>query len=323
MNRYILRRTLVNIPVLFVVTILVFSLVEIAPGDVVDYFVDPDLVQYYTEEDLDRVRERLGLNDPAPVRYIKWLGQVLRGNLGRRFVNGDDVAHLIVVRLKNTLLLMATAITIGVVVGISLGVFTALRQYSILDFLLTGLSFVGISTPAFVAGIVGLYIFAVKLRLFPVGAMRTIAQESSIGDLLHHLILPATILSLSHIARNMRYTRFTMLGVIHQDYITTARAKGLMERTVVYRHALRNALLPVVTIVGLSIPRLFVGAVFIETVFSWPGMGTLYLAGINSRDYPLIMGANLVFAIIVLLANLATDIVYSVVDPRVRFEDQV
>jgi len=320
-SRYILRRIVISIPVLLVVTMLVFTLIELAPGDVVDYFVDPEAVQSYTEEDLNRVRERLGLNDPAPVRYLKWIGKVAQGDLGYRFVNGDNIAFLLRARLKNTLLLMGTAIIIGVTVGISLGVFTALRQYSFSDFLLSGLSFVGISMPAFVSGIVGLYIFAVKLHLFPAGGIRTVTATSSPIDVLYHLILPAVILSLSHISRNMRYTRISMLEVIHQDYITTARAKGLRKRTIILRHTLRNALLPVVTNIGLSIPRLVVGAVFIETIFSWPGMGSLYLAGVNSRDYPLIMGANLVFAVIVLLANLFTDILYSVVDPRVRIEE--
>lgn len=321
MGGYILRRVLINIPVLFLVTFLVFSLIEIAPGDVVDYFLTPEMMQYTTEADIQRLRERTGLDQPFLVRYVNWLGKLGQGDLGYSFVESKPVDQLIVTHLRNTLSLMGAALAMGIVFGISLGVFVGLRQYSFWDFSLTGLSFIGISMPAFITGILGLYIFSVRLGWFPAGGMRTAAADPSLIDSLRHLVLPATTLAIMQIASNMRYMRFSMLEVLNQDYIVTARAKGLNRRTVNNRHALRNALLPVVTVIGLSIPTLVAGAVFIETIYSWRGMGTLYLQAVSGRDYPVIMGVNLVFAVMVLAANLLTDIAYSVVDPRVRFED--
>ena len=300
MGRYLLRRLLINIPVLISVTIIIFTLTELAPGDVTDFFINPELEM--TPADMEQLRIRLGLDAPAPVRYLRWLNQVLHGNLGYRFKNGDDVAWIIGRRLQATLILIGAALLFGTLLGIALGVFTALRQYSLWDFTLTGLSFVGISMPAFISGIFGLYFFSVRLKLFPSGGMWTIGQGRSVGDLLYHLVLPAGTLSLA--------------------YITTARAKGLPEHIVILRHALRNAILPVVTIIGLSIPNLVVGAVFIETIYSWPGMGSLYLDAVLSRDYPLIMGINLVSAVVILTANLLTDIFYSVVDPRIRYDEE-
>lgn len=320
MSRYILRRLLISIPVLLSITVIVFALTELAPGDVTDFFINPELEM--TPADMELLRARLGLDAPAPIRYLRWLNEALHGNLGYRFKNGDDVAWIIGQRLKATLLLIGAALVFGAVVGIALGVFTGLRQYSFWDFTLTGLSFVGISMPAFISGIFGLYFFSVKLKWFPSGGMWTVGQDRSLGDLLYHLVLPAATLSLAYIATYMRYTRFSMLEVIRQDYIMTARAKGLPERIVVLRHALRNAILPVVTVIGLSIPNLVVGAVFIETIYSWPGMGSLYLDAVLSRDYPLIMGINLVSAVVILLANLITDLFYSVVDPRIRYDEE-
>ena len=321
MGGFILRRVLISIPVLFLVTFLVFSLIEIAPGDVVDYFLTPEMMQYTTQADIQRLRERTGLDKPFLVRYVNWLGKLSKGDLGYSFVESQPVDELIKAHLMNTLPLMGAAWLIGVVFGITLGVFVGLRQYSFWDFSLTGLSFVGLSMPAFITGILGLYIFAVRLGWFPAGGMHTAAAKHTLGDSLNHLFLPAITLASMHVARNMRYMRFSMLEVLNQDYIITARAKGLRRRTVNYRHALRNALLPVVTVIGLSIPQLVAGAVFIETIYSWRGMGSLYLRAVSGRDYPVIMGVNLVFAVMVLAANLLTDVAYSVVDPRVRFED--
>jgi peptide/nickel transport system permease protein len=200
------------------------------------------------------------------------------------------------------------------------GLFAEGKQILSLEDDFTRLSFLGLSMPAFISGILGLYIFSVRLGWFPAGGMHTPAAQHSLRDSINHLILPATTLGIMGIAQNMRYMRFSMLEVLNQDYIVTARAKGLRPRVVNYRHALRNALLPVITVIGLSIPQLVAGAVFIETIYSWRGMGTLYLLAVSGRDYPVIMGVNLVFALIVLAANLLTDIAYSVVDPRVRYE---
>ena len=320
MAQYILRRILISIPVLIIITFLIYVLIDLAPGDPMDFFVNPELG--VTEENLVNLRARFGLDQPLPVRYLNWLGQTLQGDLGYRFKNGDPVSEVLVQRLQNTLLLMSAALIMGWVLGVSSGVFAGLRQYSFWDFFLTTLSFIGISMPAFIAGIFGLYIFAVKLGWFPAGGMRTIGQEQTLLDLLWHLVLPATTLALFYIATFMRYTRFSMLEVINQDYIRTARGKGLPERTVIIRHAFRNAILPIVTVTGLAVRNLVAGALFIETIYSWPGMGSLFLDAVLVRDYPMIMGVMLVVAVVVLLANLATDLTYGIVDPRIRIQSQ-
>lgn len=318
MFKYTLRRLLISIPVLIGVTIIIFTLTELAPGDVADYYVDPEMEM--TPEAMEQLRQRFGLDQPAPVRYLKWASRILQGDMGYRYVDGRPVADMIVLRLGATVRLIGTALIFGTVVGTALGVFTGLRQYSFWDFGLTGLSFLFISMPAFIAGIFGLYIFSIKLNLFPVGGMRPVTRDPTLWDSLHHLILPALILSLAYIARFMRYTRFSMLEVIHANYVQSARAKGLHERTVIWRHMFPNAILPVITVIGLSMPNLVVGAVFIETVFSWPGTGTLYLDAVRARDVPLLMGLNLVMAIVILMANLLTDLAYSWVDPRIRYD---
>lgn len=319
MGRYILRRILISIPILLIVTILVFALVELAPGDMVDFFLDEETLTNMSEEDIYQMRERMGLNDPAPIRYLKWMGRVVQGDLGFSFSQATPVGPLLWSRLKNSLLLMGTALIFAILIGIPLGVATAQRQYSKFDFTVTGLSFLGLSMPAFIAGIIGVYIFAVKLQWVPASGMRT-PEDNSLLDLLHHLILPASIIAIMHASRFMRYQRLSMLEVTNQDYVLTAKAKGLPNRVVTYRHALRNALIPVVTVIGLTVTQFIAGAVFIETIFAWPGMGRLYYQAVLSRDYPIIMGANLVIAVVVLLANLITDIGYGWVDPRVRLE---
>jgi peptide/nickel transport system permease protein len=318
MGSYLLRRILISIPVLLMITVIVFALVEIAPGDMLDFFLTDDAIAHMTEQDISVMRERLGLNDSAPVRYFKWLGKIVKGDLGFSMVENEPVREILARRMKNSLILMGAGLIISIIVGIPLGVFMARRQYTFWDFSLTGVSFVALSMPAFIAGIIGMYFFAVKIKIFPAGGMYSPVGDKGLGDLLFHLVLPASILSLMHIARNMRYTRFSMLEVLNQDYVITARAKGMRERIVVYRHALRNALIPVITVIGMSIPTVVVGAVFLETIFNWPGMGRLYYNAVLARDFPIVMGANLFIAVIVLAANLIVDVIYSLIDPRVR-----
>jgi peptide/nickel transport system permease protein len=298
---------------------LVFAMVELAPGDMVDFFVTDETEAYLTEEDLHALREKLGLNDPPPVRYVKWMGKVVQGDFGFSYIESYAVGPLLLSRIKNSMILMGAGLVVAIAFGIPLGIYTALRQYSAIDFTLTGLSFVALSIPAFISGIVGMYIFAVKLGWFPAGGMRTPGVKT-LPDLLHHLILPASLLALMHAGRFMRYQRFSMLEVLNQDYVITAKAKGLRHRLVINRHALRNALIPVITIIGITFSQFITGAVFLETIYSWPGMGRLYYNAVIARDYPIIMGANLLIAIFVLAANLITDITYAFVDPRVRFD---
>jgi peptide/nickel transport system permease protein len=318
MQKYLLRRLLISIPVFFAITAIIFALIEIAPGDITDYFIRPELNM--TDEAEEAIRARFGLDQPPVVRYFNWMLNVFQGDLGYRFTNGQPVAATISQRLSATVLLAGTALAIGAVIGVSLGIFTALRQYSLWDFSLTSLSFLGISIPSFVAGIIFLYIFSIQLGWFPSGGMRPVDQEPTLLTTIRHLVLPACVLSLAPIANFMRYTRFAMLEVIRADYVRTARGKGMTERRITWGHSFPNALLPVITLLGLSLPTLVVGAVFTETIFSWPGMGTLYLEAVNGRDVPLLMGMNLVIALVVLTANLLTDLAYALADPRIRYD---
>jgi peptide/nickel transport system permease protein len=315
---YIVRRVLIAIPILLGITVLVFLLLAIAPGDPVSAFIRPEL---RTNEEMRRIiTERYGLDQPLPVRYFRWLGEALQGNLGYKTGGvGLPVLDTVIRGLGASVLLMGTALGIGIVVGIPLGVISALRQYSKLDYLLTGVAFLGISMPSFMLGLGGLYLFGLQLRIFPIGGMVTAGAPFSLPDLLAHLALPAIILGIGYVATLMRYTRSAMLEVLGSLYVTTADAKGLPPRIVVIRHALRNALVPIVTIIGLSLPDLVGGAVIIETVFSWPGLGLMMVEGVAGRDFPMIMGLSLVVAVTVLVANLLTDIVYAVADPRVRY----
>lgn len=317
MARYIQRRLLISVPVLLAVTVLIFILLQLTPGDPLDAYVPPD--QPLPPAQRAALRHQLGLDRPLVIQYLYWLWNTAQGDLGYRFKDFQPVSRAIAIHIGPTLLLMGTGIGLGILLGVLLGIISAVRQYSSLDFLLTILAFLGISTPAFLSGLLGLYVFALRLDWFPVGGLSTPGQEFSLADRLYHLILPASILSLNYIAILTRYTRSSLLEVLGQDYIRTARAKGLAERVVIGLHALRNALLPIVTIIGAQIPNLLSGAVFIESIFSWPGMGSLFLDGVESRDYPLIMGMTLVLAITVLLANLLTDLAYAVVDPRIRY----
>jgi peptide/nickel transport system permease protein len=317
MARYIQRRIVVGIPILLAISVLIFGLLRLTPGDPIDAYIPPDFP--VPAETREAMRRRLGLDRPLPLQYVFWLKEALQGNLGVRVKTNQPVDEAIASRIGPTLLLMGTSMLIGITVGVALGVLAAVRQYSWLDSLLTVFAFLGISLPVYLAGLIGLYLFSLRFDWFPAGGFSTPGEPFSIWDRLHHLILPAAIISVNYIASTMRYTRSAMLEVLGQDYVRTARAKGLGERTVVGFHALRNALLPVVTIIGTYIPNLLGGAVFIESIFGWPGMGRLFIEGIESRDYPLIMGLTLILAIVILVANLLTDIAYAVIDPRIRY----
>ncbi|MEA2510930.1 MAG: peptide/nickel transport system permease protein [Thermomicrobiales bacterium] len=318
MGRYIQRRIAIAVPLLLAITVLIFLLLQLTPGDPLDSYVPPD--QPLPPAQREALRHQLGLDRPLVVRYLYWLRETAQGNLGYRAKTFEPVREAIAHRIGPTLLLMGTAMTIGITVGVTLGVVAAVRQYSLLDNLLTVLAFLGLSLPVYLAGLIGLYVFSLRVNWFPSGGFSTPGEPFSWGDRLHHLVLPASIIAVNYVASTMRYTRSAMLEVLGQDYVRTARAKGLGERVVVASHALRNALLPVVTIIGSYVPFLLGGAVFIESIFSWPGMGRLFLDGVESRDYPLIMGIALILAIVILTANLLTDIAYAVIDPRIRYE---
>lgn len=318
MLRYILRRLVTAVPILIAISFFVFTLLQFTPGDPIDAYLPPD--QPVSPEMRAELTRQLGLDRPFLVRYGYWLREAVQGNLGYRTISKEPVTDAIASRVGATLLLMGTAMSIGILVGAGFGIVAAVRRYSLLDGLLTVFAFLGLSLPVYLSGLVGLYLFSLRFDWFPSGGYSTPGEPFSLGDRLHHLVLPAAIIAVNYIAQTMRYTRSAMLEVLGQDYVRTARAKGLREQVVIGRHALRNALLPVVTIIGALLPNLLGGAVFIESIFGWPGLGRLFLEGVGQRDYPLIMGMTMVLAVLILIANLMTDVVYAFVDPRIRYD---
>ncbi|MEZ4507301.1 MAG: ABC transporter permease [Thermomicrobiales bacterium] len=318
MGRYILRRLLIAIPILFAISLIVFALQQLTPGDPLNAYLPPDFP--LPEAQKEAMRKQLGLDQPFLTRYGYWLKETLQGNLGTSIRTHEPVVDAIKDRVGATLLLMGTAITIGTLIGVIFGVVAAVRQYSAIDGVLTVFAFLGISTPVYLTGLLALYLFSLQLGWFPAGGYSTPGQPFSVSDRLSYLILPASIIAINYIAQTMRYTRSAMLEVLGQDYVRTARAKGLSDRAVVARHAFRNALLPIVTLIGASVPALIGGAIFIESIFGWPGVGRLLLSGVEARDYPIILGITFILAIVTLLANLATDVVYALVDPRIRLD---
>lgn len=317
MTRYILNRVAITIPMMIAISIVTFLFINLAPGDPIMAMIDPSQSQL-TAQDIQRMRENLGLNKPLPVRYVIWLGQALQGNLGYSYITSQPVLLRISQRLPPTLELMGVALFLSTVFGVTLGVVAALKRYSFLDYFLSVVALFGLSVPGFFLALVALYIFVLKLGLFPAFGIYSGPDNHTLWDNLYHLILPATTLSMELIASLTRYARSSMLEVLGADYITTARAKGLSERAVLGRHAFRNALLPLITIATLRLPALLGGAIIIETMFQWPGMGLLSIQAIQQRDYNVLMGLTLMVALLVLFSNLLADILYAFADPRIR-----
>jgi len=316
MGRYIARRAAMGMLMLLALTVLIFCLLRLAPGDPIDAYINPSAPM--SASDLDALRVRLGLDLPLPVQYLAWLRAALSGDFGYSFQRGEPVLPLILSRIGPTLLLMGTGIAIAIVVGITGGIVGAVYRNRPVDVVLSALAFVGVSSPAFLTALLGLYAFSVMVRWAPSGGMLTPGQPFSMGDLLAHLALPAFLLSIAHGATIMRYMRSSLLEVLSQDYVRTARAKGVREFWVVVKHAVRNALLPVITLIGSTVGIAIGGAIFIESVFNWPGMGLLMINAVTRRDYPVIMCATLLAGACVIIANLLTDIAYAAVDPRIK-----
>jgi peptide/nickel transport system permease protein len=270
-------------------------------------------------QELQRLRARYGLDKPLPVRYLVWLRSVAQGNLGVRISDNRPVSDVIWERVGPTAELIGSSIAVACLLGIPLGVVSAIKHHSRVDYGLTLLAFVGISLPEFFGAIGAIYIFAVKLDWLPVSGRLTRGTEYSLTDHLLHLVLPVAVLSMLLVASLVRYVRSSMLEALNQDYVTTARAKGLSARVVVSAHAFRNALLPIITVLALMLPAMVGGAVIIETIFQWPGIGLLYIDSVNNRDYPTLMSLVLLTGIAVALSNLLADLLYAVADPRIRY----
>lgn len=302
--------------VLLVVALVTFGLIQLAPGGP-EILMDPDL----SETDRDLMIKSLGLDRPVWEQFLRWIGALVRGDLGTSFTDGRPVAKLIWERLPATLLLSSVGLVLSILVAIPLGVFSALRPYTWTDHLATLFSFFGISIPGFWFGIILILIFSIKLGLLPSAGMYTPGLPPTWSDLASHLIMPAFVLATAYMAQLMRYTRASMFNAMRQDYVRTARAKGLIEAIVIYKHTLRNALIPVVTVIGLLLPRLVGGTVITETIFAWPGMGRLAVDAAFQRDYPVVMGVTLLFSVSVVVANLVIDLLYPLIDPRLRLDD--
>lgn len=314
--KYILKRIMIAIPVLIGITIVDFLLMNLAPGSPLDMMRNP----FVSDAALELKEQALGLNQPLYIQYFTWLKELLHGNLGYSVITYQPVVKLIASHIGPTLLLMGVSLFFGLLVAIPVGVISATRQYSKTDYAVVSASFLGISIPSFFLAMVLIYIFTVKLKWLPSSGMVTLGGTGDLVDILKHLIQPALVLIIAVAGRNIRYIRSSMLEILDQEYLKTAKGKGLRNFLVINKHAMRNALIPIVTVIGMEIPVVFGGAVVIEQIFSWPGIGLLTMSSIMSRDYPTIMGLNLVAAIIVLLANLLTDIAYSLVNPRIKLK---
>jgi len=314
MTTYFIKRVLALIPVLIGVTLLVFLIMQLAPGDPAKIMLGTKA----TETSLTQLRHELGLDQPLHVQYLRWIGRVLQGNFGRSIQLKREVLPFLLDRFRNSLYLTAFAALLAAGAGIPIGIYSAARQHSFADRASVVMVLVGFSVPIFWLGIILQIIFGLRLGLLPVSGIHSTGRTDFV-DLFRHLILPGLTLATGPAAIIARMTRSTMLEVIRQDYIRTARSKGLQERTIIGRHAVRNALIPVITVVGLQVGYLLGGDVLVEIVFSYPGIGLAMVNGILARDFPLVQGAILLVATSYVVVNLAVDLLYAYVDPRIRY----
>ena len=312
---YALRRLLLAVPVLFGVSVLVFAVLHLAPGDPAAIMLGAQA----TKEDVVRLHRDLGLDQPLVVQYVRWIGHVLQGDLGRSIPLGRAVLPEVLLRFKATLVLTAGALLIAILLGLSAGIVSAVKQYTWLDRISMGVAVTGVSLPVFWTGIMLIILFALQLRWFPSSGMSS-PYGSGVADVLWHLVLPAVTLGTASAAALARLTRSSVLEIIRQDYVRSARAKGLAEHAVIARHVLKNAINPIITVLGLQVGFLLGGAILTETVFSWPGLGSMMVRAIQARDYPLVQGGVLLIATTFVLVNLAVDLLYAVFDPRIRYD---
>lgn len=315
MFQYIVRRILISMPVLLGVTIICFLIINLAPGDPVDMMMDPNT----PKEIQEATREKLGLNQPIYIRYFQWLMNLKDGNFGYSYKTYQPVKDMIAQRILPTIQLMGVSLLAGLMIALPLGVLSAVKQYSWIDYISTTFSFLGISIPSFFFGLLAIYIFSLKLGWLPSSGTMSLGSEKTLIDSIRHMALPVTVLSLSTAGQFIRYVRSSVLEVLGKDYLRTARAKGLSEAFVIGKHSFRNAVIPIITMLGLEIPGLFGGAIITEQLFSWPGIGQLAVGAISGRDYPVLMAVNFITAFLVLASGLLTDVLYSVFDPRIKY----
>ncbi|SFA85230.1 ABC transporter permease [Clostridium frigidicarnis] len=314
MARYILKRILQTIPMLIVISIISFTIMRMAPGDPAQSYIRPDM-KY---EEIKRIKENLGLNRPLYIQYGAWLSQILKGDLGYSLINFRPVYEQIGERIPATLLLMGISLIISLILGVVLGLISAFYHDKIIDKVISVVTYIGISIPSFWFAMVLIVIFSVQLRLLPSVGMHTVGVEDSILDVLKHTIMPAMVLSYGNMSIISRYIRSNTIIQMNEDYVRTAKGKGLSTKVIFTKHILKNALLPVITMLGMSLPDLVTGAFITETVFGWPGMGRLGVQAVFSFDYPLIMAITMVSSLLLIIGNLLSDILCGVVDPRIK-----
>lgn len=313
MRRLILKRIIQAIPMLIAISIVSFLLIKLAPGDPVQAYITPEM----GPADIERIRENMGLNDPVHIQYIRWLINVFKGDLGYSLVNHRPVAMQIIERLPATVGLMLISMIFSMVIGIVIGLLSAANQNKLLDKIVTVGSYLGISIPSFWFAMLLIYVLSLKLNLLPSIGMRTIGVNTT-WDLIKHGIMPTLVLSIQNIAVIARYIRSSTISQLKEDYVTVELASGASRREVLYKYVLKNSILPVITIIGMSLPGLVSGAFITESIFGWPGMGQLGMKAIFSYDYPLIMAITMFSSLILILGNLLSDILYGVVDPRIK-----
>lgn len=314
MRRYILKKILLAIPVLLGITIIDYLLMSLA-GNPLEMMAGPRM----TQAAIEYKAEMLGLDQPVYIQYLNWLGQVLKGNLGYSYKSYEPVSEMIASHIGPTLLLMGVSMLVGLLIAVPVGIYSAVHRYKKRDFAVVTASFVGSSIPSFFLALILIYVFTVRLGWLPSSGMTTPGTGGDFLDVARHMVMPVLVLSVSLAGSNIRYIRSAVLEILEMDYLRTAKAKGMGSFLVINKHALRNALLPIVTVIGMQIPMLFGGAVIVEQIFSWPGLGLVAMNAITGRDYPVIMGVCLLSAVVVLAANLLTDIVYAIVDPTIKY----
>lgn len=327
MGRYVLKRLLLAIPLLLGIATITFFIAHLAPGDPMDMYLAKRADKQIDPEAIALIRQKYGLDQPIHVQYVKWLGNLATGDLGESFRYRRPVASLIWERAPYTLQLAGLALLFDALLGIALGIFSAVKQYSLVDKSVTIGALVIYSIPGFWLALMLVLVFSVNLGWFPTSQTRSLDYEllswsGKVLDRLWHLVLPVFVLGVASAAGTARYMRSRLLEVLSEDYVLAARARGLKERTVILKHALRNAMIPILTIYGLALPFLLGGAVLIEKVFAWPGMGLLALEAVSGRDYPVILATGMTAAVLVILGNLLADVTYTLVDPRVSYEKE-
>ncbi len=321
MKKYLFKRLVMLIPLLLGISLISFFIMHLAPGDPTALFTDPST----KPQELLRIRANWGLDKPLIVQYLFWLKNAIRGDFGMAYLINRPVINVIVERLPATFLLMSVSLFISLLLAVPLGVISAIKKNKMFDYMVTVFSFIGMSIPSFWLALMLMLFFSLYLKILPATGMidpmlKSGNVFSGFVDVARHLILPCTAMVIVSLAGITRYVRNSMLEVLGQNYVRAARAKGLPEKTVIYKHALRNALLPLITLLGMSLPDLFAGAFIIETVFAWPGMGRLGVMAIFSRNYPVIMGVVIFSAFLIVMGNLIADVCYALADPRVRLE---